>query len=184
MREARRYLEEHREFHNLAISTSLVGQLVVAHYFLKKPPAKTAKRVPGLRPPAPYLPFLAVVCVCVKSAEIVTAGSLLSPSASVSSPSMPTAYKTCRRSSPARPTQPQPRHHSDRPGCSQACECANDHTYGAEPRALQAHDRSGHTSERTTSTEPRTSTEPGTWSRPRPHLGTRARAQGRMEEQR
>ena len=55
MTEARRYLEEHREFHNLAISTSLVGQMVFAHYFLKKPPAKTAKRVPGLRPPAPYL---------------------------------------------------------------------------------------------------------------------------------
>ena len=53
MREARRYLEERREFHNLAISTSLVGQMVVAHYFLKKPPEKTAKRVPGLRPPAP-----------------------------------------------------------------------------------------------------------------------------------
>ena len=55
MREARRYLEEHREFHRLAISTSLVSQMVVAHYFLKKPPAKTAKRVPGLRSPAPYL---------------------------------------------------------------------------------------------------------------------------------
>ena len=50
----RRYLEEHGEFHDLAISTSLLGQMVVAHYFLKKPPAKTAKRVPGLRPPAPY----------------------------------------------------------------------------------------------------------------------------------
>ena len=50
----RRYLEEHGEFHDLAISTLLLGQMVVAHYFLKKPPAKTAKRVPGLRPPAPY----------------------------------------------------------------------------------------------------------------------------------
>ena len=55
MREVRRYLEEHGEFHDLAISTSLLGQMVVTHYFLQKPPAKTAKRVPGLRPPAPYL---------------------------------------------------------------------------------------------------------------------------------
>ena len=32
--------------------------MVVAHYFLKKSPAKTAKRVPGLRPPAPYIQSL------------------------------------------------------------------------------------------------------------------------------
>ena len=33
-----------------------VGQMAVAHYFLKKPSAKIARRVPGLRPPAPYGP--------------------------------------------------------------------------------------------------------------------------------
>ena len=54
MRGAGHYLGEHRESHKLAISTSLVGQMVAAHYFLKKPPAKTARRVPGLRSPAPF----------------------------------------------------------------------------------------------------------------------------------